>query len=205
MLDPRKILEFPPVYNAFQKIVGGERNRRRFITECVTPLARGGRMLEIGCGPGTNIEYLPADVEYVGCDIQPNYIAYAQKQYGHRGKFYLTPVGKLSELPREPFDVITAVAVLHHLDDAQIATLCDEVLALLKPTGSFITIDPCFTNEQSRLERFITACDRGKFVRFPEQIHAILSQKFRQVQEKIEKVDAMLIPCTGVTMIASNG
>ena len=94
--DPRKFLELPPVYNFFQKAVGADKGRRHFIEEFVAPLA-GGRVLEVGCGPGTNCEWFPDNIEYVGCDIDEKYIAYAKKQYGSRAEFYATPVGKLNE------------------------------------------------------------------------------------------------------------
>lgn len=202
--DPRKILELPPVYNFFQKAVGADKVRRHFIEEYVVPLA-GGRVLEVGCGPGTNCEWFPENIEYVGCDIDEKYIAYAKQQYGSRAEFYATPVGKLGELGLKPFNAVIAVAVLHHLSDSEVHTLCDEVAELLKPGGLFVTVDPCFTAEQSRFERYITSCDRGRFVRFPEQYQVLLKKRFPQVRSEMKRGKLLLIPDTGVIMIAVNG
>jgi SAM-dependent methyltransferase len=82
-LDPRKILEVPWVYNLFQRAVGTHKGRRLFIEQYITPFA-GGRVLEVGCGPGTNLQWWPDDVEYVGCDLSEKYIAHAKQRYALR-------------------------------------------------------------------------------------------------------------------------
>lgn len=203
MLDPRRFLEFPPVYNFFQGIVGANEFRRQFMNTHVIPRVSGGRLLEIGCGPGTMCRYVPENVSYIGCDVSARYIEYAQKQFAGRGQFFATPVGHLATLEVEQFDVIIALGLLHHLNDGEIITLCDEVLGLLRPGGSFITGDPCITQEQSRIGRFIAACDRGKYIRFPEQYRAIIEQRFTQVRQEV-KPAGTYFPAMSATMIATN-
>src|ERR1035438_6608844 len=85
--DPRKFLERPGVYNFFQRAVGADRPRRRFMAEHVAPLG-SARVLEVGCGPGTNCAWLPKSIEYVGCDLSEAYIAYARHVYGDRYQFF---------------------------------------------------------------------------------------------------------------------
>lgn len=120
--------------------------------------------------------YVPENVSCIGCDISARYIEYAQKQFGERGRFFATPVGQLATLEAEQFDVIIGLGLLHDLNDGEIITLGDEVLGLLRPGGSFITGDPCVTQRQSRVGRFIAARDREKYIRFPEQYGAIVEQ-----------------------------
>ena len=45
-------------------------------------------------------------------------------------------------------------------------------------SGMFMTGDPSFAVGQSRLEHFVTSCDRGRYVRYPEQYRALLQRKF---------------------------
>ena len=184
-LDPRKILETPGVYNAFQRLTRTREYRRRFMEG--VPLPAGARVLEVGCGPGTNFQFLPErkDVRYVGCDLDAQYIAHAKSRYGDRAEFFAAPVGALQTLGPKRFDTVIAWGLLHHLKDHEVRTLADEVAGLLEPGGSFCTFDPCFTYEQPLVERLLTACDRGRFVRYPEQYVALLDRRFSEVREEV--------------------
>ncbi len=42
----------------------------------------GGRVLDVACGTGLNLRYLPASVEYVGVDISPEMLTRARKRHG---------------------------------------------------------------------------------------------------------------------------
>ena len=199
-LDPRRLLRYPVVYNTFQKIVGAEAPRKRFIQDFVAPRA-GTRMLEIGCGPGTNCEWVPTSVAFVGCDLSSEYIDYATRRYGNRATFFNVPVGSLEDLDLEPFDTVVAIALLHHLSNEEVLTLCREVRHLLKPGGAFKTIDPCFTADQSYVQRFIAAHDRGNHVRYPEQYQELLECVFDRVDIRTEK-NKMRLPGHGAMIAA---
>jgi SAM-dependent methyltransferase len=200
-LDPRKVLEYPPIYNLFQRAVGADKSRRAFIAEHIAPLGRA-RVLEVGCGPATNCAWMPREIEYVGCDRNEAYIAYARQRYGDRAEFYSSPVGQLRDLDLKPFKAVIAVALLHHLTDAEVLTFCDEVLPLLETGGTLITADPCFVAGMRRLERFITSRDRGRYVRYPEQYRELLAMKFPVVDMEGQQSRGTLISQNGVVMKA---
>lgn len=202
-LDPRRLLEIPPVYNSFQKLVGAVAARRSFAAEYLTAFA-GSRVLEVGCGPGTMYELIPPGIRYVGCDLSEIYIAYAKSRFGASAEFFALPVGKLAALGLRPFRAVFALALLHHLDDDEVRTLCREVHGLLEPGGSFFTGDPCYLDGQSRLEHFITSCDRGRFVRHAEKYRELLAETFSRVTLRTGK-SGMLIPGTGAVIIAVKG
>lgn len=199
--DPRKVLEFPPIYNIFQKAVGADKPRRAFIAEHIAPLGRA-RVLEVGCGPATNCAWMPREIEFVGCDQNQKYIAYARQRYGDRAEFYSAPVGKLRELGLKPFKAVIALALLHHLADAEVLALCDEVLPLLETGGFLITADPCFVAGMKRLERFVTSRDRGRYVRYPEQYRELLAMRFPVVNMEVRQSRGTLISQSGVTIKA---
>jgi len=177
-LDLRKTLEFPVVYNTFQKLTRTREYRRRFMER--VPLRPGSRVLEVGCGPGTNVEFLPQDknIEFVGCDADAGYITHATAAYGDKAQFYNKAVGGLRALNLKPFDTALAWGLLHHIDDADVRTLADEVDEVLESGGSFCTFDPCFTSTQGLVARVLTACDRGRYVRYPEHYVDLLSRRF---------------------------
>jgi 2-polyprenyl-3-methyl-5-hydroxy-6-metoxy-1,4-benzoquinol methylase len=191
------------VYKTFQSVVGANTFRRMFIEEFVAPLS-GSRVLEVGCGPGANCQWVPTTVDYVGTDISPEYVSHAQEVYGDRAEFHTCAVGELASLNLDKFAAVIALNLLHHLTDDQVFDLCDEVTGLLDDGGALITADPCVTPDQSKIERKITLMDRGKFVRSPEQYADLMRQRFEHAAIRVGPGHAR-IPNTGTTMIAWNG
>ncbi len=61
-----KFLESPVVYIALQRALGSDRLRRICLDQFVK-LRKGERVLDLGCGPGYILEYMPP-VDYVGFD-----------------------------------------------------------------------------------------------------------------------------------------
>src|SRR5438552_4181241 len=62
----RSVLAFPQAYNLFFQVIGAPERSRILVRDYIRPRP-GDRILEIGCGPGTIIPYLPK-TEYVGFD-----------------------------------------------------------------------------------------------------------------------------------------
>ena len=135
-LDLRRTLDNPAVYNLFQKMSRTREYRQRFMER--VPIKANDRVLEVGCGPGTNVEFLPAGkgVAFVGCDADSRYITHAKATYGERAEFYNTPVGDLRPLGLKPFNTALAWGLLHHIDDRQVRTLAGEIDELLEPGSS---------------------------------------------------------------------
>ena len=69
------------VYGLWQRPFAG---RKFEPIEHHNDLARVRRVLDVGCGPGTNAARFEA-AEYVGLDINPGYVAFARRKY--RGSF----------------------------------------------------------------------------------------------------------------------
>jgi len=75
----RSLLAFPQAYQLFWTVIGGPQRSKILVDEYIRPKA-GDRILEIGCGPGTIVPYLP-HCEYVGFDMSAEYVAKAQKKF----------------------------------------------------------------------------------------------------------------------------
>src|SRR5438093_9359769 len=80
-------LKVPFLYNVFQAAVGGNALRRRLIQNHARARP-GDKVIDIGCGPAQALQSLP-DVEYLGLDIDPDYIAFARRTYGDKGTFVI--------------------------------------------------------------------------------------------------------------------
>jgi len=193
-LDPRRILQYPVLYRFFQDIVGGNAIRQRFFETCV-PFSRGMRILEIGCGVGSNLDYIPAGVQYVGCDISERYIKQAIKAYGSRAEFYVCSVENMDSFPAiDSFDIILAIGVLHHIPDDLAALACSRASRHLRKTGLFISLDPCWMDDQSWLQRMVMRLDRGSYVRRTAGYVELLKPSFANVDTFILDTDTMIIP-----------
>jgi len=81
---------------------------------------RGKRVLEIGCGIGTDaINFARHGAEYVGVELSEASLALARKRfelYGLAGQLYVADVEELasSGVPPGPYDLIYSFGVLHH-------------------------------------------------------------------------------------------
>jgi len=64
--DIRSILAFPTICRSFSSIVDGH-SRILHVENYIRP-RDGDRILDIGCGPGDILEFLPS-VEYLGFDV----------------------------------------------------------------------------------------------------------------------------------------
>jgi SAM-dependent methyltransferase len=188
----RSVLSHPLVYSAFQSLMGAHRSRTRFVQEFVRPFP-GMKVLDVGCGPADILAYLPG-VDYWGFDISPEYIARAQVRFGSRGRFAsrLLLASDLVALPA--FDVVLAMGVLHHLDDAVAGQVIQLAHHALAAGGRLLTIDPCLDPSQNPVARFLIRRDRGQNVRDRAGYAALAQSAFRQ--PRVEVRHTLWIPYT---------
>lgn len=196
------ILESPKVYDFVENIVGARKMRERFVNQFVRPFS-GARILDIGCGTGVILDHLPEDVEYVGYDLNPRYIALAQKRHGRRGQFICARVDEMPSGTEEDnlFDLVLAMGILHHLDDDEASTLIRTAYHHLKPGGHLVSIDGCYHDGQSRIARFLISRDRGKAIRTPEAYEKLVLSHFT-LDETNVATDIFRIPWSGFSMRA---
>lgn len=90
----RSILSNPNVYDFLQNVLGAGKLRKELVRKYVRPYG-GMKILDIGCGTGEILEYLPA-VDYLGVDLSETYIRSAVDPYGERGEFH---VGRADSAP----------------------------------------------------------------------------------------------------------
>jgi ubiquinone/menaquinone biosynthesis C-methylase UbiE len=139
----RAILAHPSIYELWSQLVGGQRARTKIVAEHVRP-ATGDEILDLGCGPGELLTHIPEEVQYTGIDINPQYIARARERHGTRATFHVGDASRLALLD-ERFDLVLAIAVLHHLDDEQSERLMRDAGTLLKSSGRFVSLDAVYT------------------------------------------------------------
>ena len=196
----RSILSIPAIYSLFGVLIGGSSWRTTFVKEYVCPKF-GDRILDIGCGPGDIFPYLPK-VEYVGCDLSQKYIEAALTRFGDRATFICRKVSATTLEKYSSFDIVLAVGILHHLDDAEALQLFCLAQAALKPGGRLVTFDGVFVANQSPCARYIISKDRGQNVRTKEGYLSIASQVFSNIVVNIRH-DLLRIPYTHIILECS--
>lgn len=173
----KRSLSIPFLYEAFQSAIGARAYRRRFIVDFVGPRPRDA-LLDVGCGTGTSLDFLPSPIAYTGIDISSPYIARARARYQNRGCFLVGDASSPSVDLNGPFDRIFTVGVLHHLSDEQVRGFIRNLVSWLKPGGKFVSIDPCSVEGQHPIAKFLIANDRGEYVRKPDDLLRLFSKEF---------------------------
>ncbi len=188
-----RLLESARGYELFQDLLGAYPAQRRFVAEVLRPWP-GARLLDIGCGAGEFLTFLPDGVSYTGYDLNPRYIETARRRYGGRADFHCAPAGAPPEgLLRGGFDIVLAKAVLHHLDRREADGLAGVAHRALRPGGLLVTIDPVFHPGQALLARCLIALDRGRQVRTPEGYRELLAGRFELLESEV-KTDLLRVP-----------
>jgi SAM-dependent methyltransferase len=180
----------PRIYLAYQQLVFPACARKEYLSTYVKATPNDD-ILDLGCGPGTFLPYLDYK-NYLGVDLDPDSILYAQEKYKSRQNthFIIAPAQsfKLPDVYSETrFDIALSNGLIHHLDDSTAIEMLEKAKKSLTDSGRFVSFDPVFVNNQHWLSRFVTRCDRGRFVRTPNQYKIIASQVFKDVTVSIEK------------------
>jgi SAM-dependent methyltransferase len=199
-MDFRNWLEAPALYHAFQRAGGFFQARVKAIRQ-YAPIERGDRVLDIGCGPGHIVEYLPNGISYFGFDIDSDYITYAQNNFGQEGAFACRHFDADASREFGPANVVMMNGVLHHLSDEEVLNSLSTIRDCLKPDGFLFTLDGCFRDGQHRLARWLLEHDRGKFVRTEAAYRSLLLKIFPKVKTYIRE-DISWCPHTFIINIA---
>lgn len=174
-------LNYPAMYLLFQYLMNSHGKYRMLLDRFLTPI-HGKRILDIGCGCADFLSLLPEDVEYVGYDLSPAYIAYAKKRYGHRAKFFKQRVNDIVIQETELFDIVLADGLLHHIDDDEAKNLFKLGHSMLRDTGFMFTADPTLVENQGFISRRISLLDRGRHVRPPQVYEELAKSVFTLVE-----------------------
>lgn len=195
----RSVLSAGWVYNFFQYLIGDTKARLTFVNEYLRPRDDGMRVLDVGCGTGTMVRFLPASMNYTGIDHSSTYIKQAISQYGHRGHFSVCKAERLELTTSEPFDLIILNGLLHHIGDDDALRLLDSLKDFLSEGGRAVTLDPCWCENQHRVARQLVKWDRGQHVRSEKGYLQLANSVYPSVTSTLRN-DMLRIPYTHFIM-----
>jgi SAM-dependent methyltransferase len=140
-------------------------------------LSRVRRVLDVGCGPGSNCPIF-VEQDYLGIDINPEYIAFARKRYGRA--FEVADATQYRPDPGKPCDFLLLNSLLHHLDDQQVANMLRPLSQIVSPDGHLHVIDLVLPPERG-LPRYFARNDRGDHPRSLAEWEKLLTRDFEKV------------------------
>jgi cyclopropane fatty-acyl-phospholipid synthase-like methyltransferase len=193
----RPILNRPFFYEFYHHLIGADYRSRVLVSDYIRPKP-GDRILDIGCGPGNMLPFLPQG-EYLGVDANASYIESAKQRYSHRGEFVCERVSHHSVQQFGAFDIVLALGLVHHLDDSEARDLFRLGHTALKPGGRMITNDGCYMPKQSAAKRYLLSRDRGEYVRSQEEYERLAHSWFPEIRAHIRE-DVLRIPYTHLIM-----
>jgi len=167
-----RLLELPLVYQTWQAPFASAK-LKPFLAR-VGP-ERTGRVLDIGCGPGTNARVFRG-AEYVGIDINRDYIRLASSRSS--GRFVVGDVTDETIFPDEQFDCVFANSLMHHLDDESVRNLLSRMARLTAPGGKVHVLDLVLPSHASP-GRLLARLDRGRFARPVEHWRTLFTEHLR--------------------------
>jgi ubiquinone/menaquinone biosynthesis C-methylase UbiE len=105
------------------------------------PPQKGMRVLDVGCGTGTNLQlYRQAECAVCGIDLSPAMIEVAREKLGLEADIRM---GDACEMPYpdDYFDLVTAMLTLHEMDNQIRPGVIKEIARVLKPRGRILLVD----------------------------------------------------------------
>jgi SAM-dependent methyltransferase len=195
-----RLLARRAAYHAFKVAIGADRVMDEIARQHVRA-APGDQLLDIGCGDG-DIRSRFVGVDYVGVDLNPDYIRAAKAMEDAHTRFLLGDVGRLDELTAlagRSFDICYAFGVLHHLSDDEARAMLASARAFLVPGGRFVSVDAVFDPEQSTVARVLAALDRGRHVRDVDGYRRLAESVFPEVDVTLRS-DLLRLPYTHCIM-----
>lgn len=188
MKPPTRLMSRPLAYRLWQS---------PFAEAKLAPIRRHNdlsavrRVLDVGCGPGTNARHFAA-VEYLGLDISADYVAYACRKYGDR--FVVADVRR-DAVPEGPsFDFILVNSLLHHLGTSDVRRILSQISTRLTPDGHVHILDLVLPDHAGPA-RLLARWDRGDYPRSLSEWRTLLSDAFEPIL-----VEPYRLPAFGPTL-----
>lgn len=169
-----RLLESPWLYRAWQAPFAEQKFAPILLHN---DLREARRVLDVGCGPGTNSKYF-AHTDYLGIDINEDYIEDARRRY--RRPFVTYDVRNYRPTQSGFFDFVLVNSFLHHLDCQDAHNILTHVNTVLAEDGHVHILELMMPMDPS-VSRMLARWDRGRFARSREEWEKIFFNIFEPV------------------------
>jgi len=169
-----RIMENPLVYRMWMAPFA---DRKMMPLFAHNDISRARRVLDVGCGPGTNTHHFRG-AEYLGIDVNPAYIASARRRHGR--DFVVADVTTYQAPRDRRFDFIMANSLLHHIDDEGTRRVLHSLPPLLDDDGYVHILDLVMPDRPS-IATFLARADRGDYPRPLDAWWTLFTEVFEPV------------------------
>jgi SAM-dependent methyltransferase len=163
----RDVLDSPVVYRLWQAPFAAQKLRPVIESG---DIEISGSVLDVGCGPGTNVKAFGRVQRYLGIDLNEAYVDFAQRRYER--EFRVADVTEGIE-GGEQFDLVLMNSLMHHIDDQGASVLLDSLQGVVAPGGVVHVLDLVLPPDG--VARAMAQADRGEFPRTPEGWKALIA------------------------------
>jgi len=148
-----RVMEIPWVYRAWQAPF---QERKLAPVLGHNDLGTVRRVLDVGCGPGTNAPHFRG-TDYLGLDINAEYVERARERYGMR--FEVADATRW-QVRGEAYDFILVNSFFHHVGDEEALRILEHLATLLTPDGRIHVLDLVLPDVPGPA-RLLARLDRG--------------------------------------------
>lgn len=191
-----QVLRIDYVYDFYQNLVGGVKYRDKFVKGIIDTPDSAVNVIDLGSGTSEIAKVLKPSQNYIGLDNSQEYLNKATRRRFSCSSFkvfnYDLSSAGWSDLVKPQFTTknsinAMALGLLHHLNDAAVNTLLQEVQKTFRDGGSIHTVDPIITEDSTPIARWFAKNDRGQFVRSEEHLKDIFEKNGFKTQIRIMK------------------
>jgi SAM-dependent methyltransferase len=168
------VLSLPELYHAGQSPRGFFQARLKAFGDYLDCSAIN-KVFDIGCGPGHNSAKIPPFIDYIGFDSDEKGIRFANARFGGpKRRVYNRLYDRTAAADLGSPDLIMLNGLLYHVYDDCVRTLLLNAYHALAPGGIVFTLDGCFVDRRTPIERYLLKNDRGAFVRTERSCRAFV-------------------------------
>lgn len=178
----KRLLKYPEVYNLYQSLIGADSYLKKFAHTFLKDDSKQLiKVLDVGCGTSNIVKFFGNNIDYVGFDCSKKYIEYSRKKYP---KFSFLNKSVLEKIDTtQDFDVIISLGVMAALNDETLKDMCSILCTYANKNTKFLLADMNYSENASKLEKFLCKNERNSYIRGEQDYINILSQFFN-----IEKI-----------------
>ena len=149
----------------------------------------------MGCGPGNLLSFLPPHVNYIGFDVNQEYINLAkQRNKKHKNSTFImgSALDALNhdQITDNSIDVVIIHGVLHHVTDQIAQEMFECAEKKLKRNGKMVVLEPVWFNGQSKFRKWVMQRDRGNNIKHHDEwvkLFSTLSSPWANISTSIEQ------------------